>query len=94
MINWGTRSNSNIDNPPSIDQSDGFVEVSFGTAWSPALEITAELSKKFPTLKFNHKYQEWNMDFSGYMVFEKGDIIEESSGDAEEFPIWESDEQE
>jgi len=87
MINWGTRSNSNIDNPPSIDQSDGFVEVSFGTAWSPALEITAELSIRFPNLTFNHRYEEPNMDFSGYAVYQAGQVLEEFYGDYDAYPV-------
>lgn len=91
--NWGTKWNAV---EPSV-ATDG-KSISFDTAWSPSIPVTIALSELFPTLKFTHRYEEGGCDFSGYMVIQNGEILEDVSGEYDEYPVtehdWEDDEEE
>jgi hypothetical protein len=80
--NWGTRGNAEN---PTVDLEDGVVFIVFETAWSPSVGVTLELSKKFPTLSFNHHYQEAGNDFSGVLECINGEKLKADSGDFEKY---------
>jgi len=82
--NWGTKWNAC---EPVVSADGNMAEISFDTAWSPSLQVTKMLSKLFPTLIFKHSYEEGGCDFSGYVIFEDGETIEDESGDYDDYPI-------
>ena len=84
ISNWGTKWNA-IE--AVVSALGDVAEISFDTAWSPSLELTKALSELFPTLDFKHSYEEGGCDFSGYILFENGDILEDKSGNYESYPI-------
>jgi hypothetical protein len=81
---WGTKSNAI---QPVLFVEDKKVIVNFDTAWSPSMEIAGYLSQHFPSLLFIHKYEEVGLDFSGYIKFKNGKILEQKSGNRDDFPL-------
>ena len=60
----------------------------YSTAWSPALPVTAALSKQYPELIFTHSYDiEGGAEGSGYQVWTAGNLLEEGelSPDEDEY---------
>lgn len=82
--NWGTKW---LPDNPYLRKEKETIEIGFDTAWSPSLPITAKLTELFPTLTFIHKYEEPGMDFSGYVKYEGGKIVEQECGDYDAYPI-------
>ena len=73
--NWGTKWGSYSS---SIKQEGKtFVKYDFDSAWSPPIEGLIKISKKYPTLNFELKYEEEGMGFKGKAIFENGEIIED-----------------
>jgi hypothetical protein len=66
--NWGTKWTIDEDTY-SFGTGLNSVSFEFDTAWSPSLPVTLALSKKFPTLTFEHRYEEGGMDFSGVVEY-------------------------
>jgi hypothetical protein len=85
--NWGTKWNT--DNPYVCFTAENSLIVSFQTAWSPSVPVTAELSRQFPSLTFTHRYEEGGMWFSGYSVFEDGEEVDSADGDYDDYPVTE-----
>lgn len=63
----------------------------YTTAWSPALPVTAALSKQYPELSFKHTYEEEGLIGAGYQVWKAGELIagikprdEDEEGDSKE----------
>ncbi|MFA6186358.1 MAG: hypothetical protein WC770_03980 [Phycisphaerae bacterium] len=67
---WGTYWFAGID----FENHGEEAMLSFDSAWSPALPITLEMSKKF-NLRIDHYYDEPGMFFEGNYVVENGDVI-------------------
>jgi hypothetical protein len=58
----------------------------YSTAWSPALAVTAALSKMYPELIFTHSYSiEGGGEGSGYQVWKAGNLLEEHEDDIEDY---------
>lgn len=57
--------------------SDTKVVYNFESAWNPPIPFLIKVSKNFSELKFNLKYKEPGMGFSGKAVIENGKIIDE-----------------
>ena len=94
ISNWGTKWNAC---EPVVSADGNIAEISFDTAWSPSLGVTKALSELFPTLTFKHSYEEGGCDFSGFTIFDGGEVIEDKSGNYEAFPIsehWDEDDEE
>lgn len=90
IANWGTKWK-----PAEviINLYGNTLSVSFESAWSPALGITAKLAELFPGIKITHSYEEVGMDFSGNVVYENGKLIDESGGCFEEYSTGELDDE-
>lgn len=54
----------------------------FETAWSPPEGWLAYVSEKYPDLVFCLSYAEEGMDFGGVLIYEKGNLIDHSEGEA------------
>lgn len=87
--NWGTKWN-NADEVSCEQFSDTDIEYSFDTAWSPPLPVIEEAAKLFPKLTFEINYEEPGMDFSGYSIFENGELTgsEEHECDKDDDEEW------
>ena len=48
----------------------------YETAWGPAMEWQEKIIAYFPWLKFEFKWEEFNMNFSGSMRGEGGQVVE------------------
>ena len=83
ITNWGTKWNA--ETPLRVDGGD-FVGVTFETAWSPSLPVTAAIAQRFPCLTIEHSYGEGGMGFAGNAVYVNG--VEESH---DEFDFRESE---
>jgi len=81
---WGTKWNA--DNL-CLEFEDSMIWVRFYTAWSPSEPVTKTLSELFPNLTFKHSSDEPSCDFSGYVIFKNGEIIERKEGSYEEYCI-------
>jgi hypothetical protein len=60
--NWGTKWDASVS---SETKDDDYFHVWFDTAWSPPLSFISKLSKMFPNLSFELKYEEEGMGFCG-----------------------------
>jgi hypothetical protein len=47
-----------------------YIKYDFDTAWSPPMEGLVIISKKYPNLSFELKYEEEGMGFKGKAIFE------------------------
>jgi len=80
--NWGTACNPDFStNVGDVDN----ISFHFDTAWSPSLPVTRLLSEMYPDLNFKHTFGESLMDFSGYVIYKAGTVVEEKEGDFEEY---------
>lgn len=92
--NWGTKwepEDINAGWNPELAVFD------FWTAWGPPVGIWAELARKFPNLVFEARYCEGGMDFSGWHLYEKGELVEVGEGAYGEYygdRWWEDEEEE
>jgi hypothetical protein len=71
---WGTKWNLH-DNPEIIDTSDTVLKISFDTAWWPPDGVIAELSVRFPQLRFELWSCDPAIDWAFYMEFDLGSVI-------------------
>ena len=86
--NWGTKWNACY---AEVTQNENSVEIHFDTAWSPSISITHRLSELFPTLTFEHMFEEGGMDYSGMYIFKAGEVIEEKHGGYGDIMLWDED---
>ena len=63
------------------ESREGFVKLEFDTAWSPALPPIEALAIRFPNSVFTHFYAESGCAYCGYVVYEEGEVQEESGDD-------------
>lgn len=82
--NWGTKWGP-VDGV--LENGDGRLFYTFGTAWGPPMEGIATLSQRFPTALFTLAYDEPGMDFGGYVVLQGGEIATEANGGSR-FSSW------
>lgn len=75
--NWGTK--WDIDSPGNTSVSaslfPGTLALSFDTAWSPSLPVTAAASRMFPLVEMDHLYSDESMAFAGRAVWSKGKLV-------------------
>lgn len=79
--NWGTKwgdcDTYIVDEEPFITPDGrGHIEFVFQSAWSPALEGIAHITKMFPSLEFACSYAEEGMGFYGFCTFIEGEPID------------------
>ena len=53
------------------------VDYTFDSAWAPPTEAMIVLSKTFPEIVIHISYDEPGMDFSGYAVINKGEMVDD-----------------
>jgi|LSQX01.1.fsa_nt_gb hypothetical protein len=95
---WGTRGNpmnaatwfADINEVDGVDLSvykkPACGNIIYSSAWSPALPVTAALSKQYPELIFTHSYFiEGGAEGSGYQVWKAGNLLEEFEDDIEDY---------
>lgn len=70
-------------------QSETSVDISFTTAWGPAVSGLVKVSEQFPNLVFINSFEEGGMCFVGAVSINNGNIIHEAEG---EYPNIDSDE--
>jgi len=58
----------------------GEVLYTFESAWTPAIPIVVEMSRKWPKLDFVLKYFERGAEFNGRMEFKAGEIVSDEQG--------------
>lgn len=85
--NWGTKWDvsflDGLDGAFSL--SEGEATYRFDTAWGPPLEWLDYVAKKYPQLSFRLIYGEPGMDFGGEVVYQRGELIQDQEGSAEDF---------
>jgi len=89
---WGTSDNATnagtwftdqknihkVDNfEPSDYENPSFAIIYYTTSNSPALPVTAALSKQYPELTFKHAYEEEGLIGKGYQVWKAGNLLSE-----------------
>ena len=71
------------------EQNETSVDISFTTAWGPAVSGLVKVSEQFPNLVFINSFEEGGMCFVGAVSINNGNIIHEAEG---EYPNIDSDE--
>ena len=63
---------------------DGRMEyrIQFDTAWTPPIPAIHEMLRRQPLIYAELNWVEQEMDFSGWMVWKKGEVVEEFNGDS------------
>lgn len=77
--NWGTKWNA--DEIIIERESNHYISYVFDTAWTLPLPIILEMSKQFPTLRFELQYYEMGLAFQGEYYYFNGEVIFENSRD-------------
>lgn len=85
LDNWGTKWGFYEFNEWRRDDSLNVAYINFSSAWSIGEEIYLALSRKYPTLRFETIIEEESDAFSGTMIFQAGEIIEDNVKANEEF---------
>ena len=80
---WGTPLNADM---PFREEENIYV---FSTAWKTCSPVILALSKKFPALKITLSFECVDFDYSGYKIYENGEITEEEFGDYEDYSFME-----
>ena len=89
--NWDTKWNAY---DLSTDSSEGYCRFSFDTAWAPPVLVVAQLAKLFPSLEFEHFFDESGMGFQGTNRYLEGALIEETYLEGDDYPSDDDDEEE
>lgn len=86
--NWGTKWDVSNVNRSGLDlladaEEDDEIEVVywFNTAWSPCSPVVAAMSEQFPTLEFEHSYEECGCCYAGKDTYQEGECIESLEAD-------------
>lgn len=74
IAHWGTKWDVS---PRFCELIDNALELSYDTAWSPAIHVWETVSKEFPTLLIKIRYIEEGMSFIGETWLEGGDTIKD-----------------
>lgn len=74
IANWGTKWDVS---PRFCERIDNALELSYDTAWAPALHVWEQVSKEFPSLLIKINYVEEGMAFIGEAWYEDGDTIKD-----------------
>jgi len=74
--NWGSK--WNFCSTCLAEETDKKLFYTFDSAWSPMLPVICAMAKKYPNLKFNLKYYERGMGFSGSVVLHNNKVIKDS----------------
>ena len=91
--NWGTKWGDYDTHfnylEDEFTEGDTSVDLTFTTAWGPAINGMVKVSEKFPNLVFINSFEEGGMCFVGAVSINNGNIIHEAEG---EYPNIDSDE--
>ena len=82
--NWGTKwdiSSEDDEDDYDAKMREDATSVGFYTAWSPPINWLQYVALMYPTLKFELRYGEPGNNFSGYIVIQNDEILEEEEGD-------------
>ncbi len=77
MEHWGTKINA-FNSIIKLDEESA--DITFETASTPSLPVTASMAKLFPELTFRHSYEEPMQNFKGYQVYVRGELVENFEG--------------
>jgi Ferredoxin-like domain in Api92-like protein len=83
---WGCKwdsGNTEITEDLSVKGGKAFIAYRFDTAWSPPTGALIRLSKKYPTLRIRHRFEE-EQGWGGEAIFWKGEINVLNEWDAPE----------
>ena len=84
--NWGTKwEPDDYYYEPSVEMDEETLSFNFHTAWSPPIQWLEAVSKKYPDLHFELRFAGEGGDFSGYALYENGDLQEEREGQCGEY---------
>lgn len=80
--NWGTKweADSSV-----YEMDEETLLFNFLTAWSPPIQWLEAVSKKYPDLHFELRFAEKGCGFSGYALYDNGDLQEEQEGQCGEY---------
>lgn len=80
LKNWGTKWNANCDDAqPVLERRTLFYH--FDTAWAPPEPIIFTLAKRFPTVRVTLKYWEGGAGYSGRLVVQGEETLEDNHND-------------
>lgn len=74
--NWGSKWNCAYTELEK--ETDSKLKYRFSSAWSPMLPLILAMAKKYPNLKFDFRYYEGGMGFSGSVVIHNNKVIKDS----------------
>ena len=74
--NWGTK--WNFCDAELLSDKETSLYYIFNTAWSPITPVIAKMASEFPRLCFKYKYSEEGMGFSGGVVFENAECVQDA----------------
>lgn len=72
--NWGTKWDAG---EFQITLHEDGIDMTFMTAWAPAIPVFEHLSDKFPSLQIQHFYEECGMGFEGVAAIHAGSSIDD-----------------
>lgn len=75
--NWGTKWDVDAD---LIFENETTLNYSFESAWSPPVDALQHISKDYPDLIFNIKFEEEGNDFIGYSIYQNGNVLKQVEG--------------
>lgn len=76
IMSWGSKWNATSIAGGEIE--DGCLRYYFESAWTPVRKVVRAMADQFPSLRFDYRYSEPGLDFSGQMLFENGALLSES----------------
>jgi len=75
---WGTK--WELDDQTQVEDWPDMLRYDFDTAWTPPLPVVVVASESHPDLQFELVYAEPGCDFSGRVLIQAGEILEQSEG--------------
>ena len=75
--NWGTKWDVSDVETQLNEINDTDIQYNFNTAWVPPEKWFRFIVKKYPKLYFHLEYEEEGIGFSGEIIAENGEIVEE-----------------
>lgn len=72
--NWGTKWGAYDTN--EWDVSEGYANISYHTAWTPATAFIINVSKQFPLIKFQHSFADEGGSFLGIEIIQNGEVLD------------------
>lgn len=84
---WGTK--WELGDDTRVEDWPDMVRYDFDTAWTPPVPVVVAASENHPDLQFELVYGEPGCDFSGRLVLQAGEVIEQNEGVFKDSPWYE-----